>query len=221
MSNHIKRQFAPKSWRIARKEGTYIVKPNPGAHPLKYSVPLTVALRDMLKVADTAYEAKKIARARKVMVNGKVRTDPKYPVGLMDVVEFPEAKELYHVRITDKGKLYLEPTKVDYRLVRLEGKTVLKGGKVQLNFSGTNIAVDKDEYKTGDVLKLSLKEGKIKGKVDFKEGTNALIIGGAHIGKIAKINKVEQVGDLKEVILTGGKGDFRTRKDYVFPVEKK
>jgi small subunit ribosomal protein S4e len=221
MSRHLKRQFAPDSWNIARKEGTFVVRPNPGAHPLKYSIPLTVVLRDMVGVAANAYEAKKIARARKMLVNGKVRTDPKYPVGLMDMVELPEMKELYQVRITNKGRLYLHPTKADCRLVRLEDKTVLKGGKMQLNFGGTNLLVDKDEYKTGDVLKLGLKDGKVKGKIEFKENANAIVIGGAHIGEVAKIKKIEQVGELKEVILTGEKGDFRTRREYVFPVEKK
>ena len=55
---HLKRYKAPENWPIHPKEYKWTVKTNPGPHPLDGSIPLLIIVRDILKVADTAREAK-------------------------------------------------------------------------------------------------------------------------------------------------------------------
>ena len=59
MTQDLKRLNAPKSWPVPRKSNVWVTSPNPGPHSLDGCMPLSVVLRDMLKVVDTAAEAKK------------------------------------------------------------------------------------------------------------------------------------------------------------------
>ena len=203
MSRHLKRLAVPKTWHVSRKTNTWITKSSPGPHKIENSVPLTVALRDLLEYAENDREVRNVLNARKIMVNGKIETDRAFPLGFMDILEIPSSKEIFLVTLTKKGRLMLKSIKkADHRLCRLEGKTVLKGGKIQLNlWGGANIIVEKDEYKVGDTIKLALKDKKIKGKIELKEGNSAFIIGGNYIGEQVKIKKIELSGEIKEAIL--------------------
>ena len=49
--NHLKRIAAPKAWAVKRKEGAFLIRPNPGAHSLRSGLPITVVLRDLLGIA--------------------------------------------------------------------------------------------------------------------------------------------------------------------------
>ena len=60
MTQDLKRLNAPKSWPVPRKSNVWVTSPNPGPHSLDGCMPLSVVLRDMLKVVDTAAEAKKV-----------------------------------------------------------------------------------------------------------------------------------------------------------------
>ncbi len=64
MKKHLKRLPAPRSWTLSRKTDFWVAKPSPGPHPIEASVPLGLILRDMLKVCDTAREARHILNAR-------------------------------------------------------------------------------------------------------------------------------------------------------------
>ncbi len=221
MSRHMKRLTIPKSWKIPKKEVKWAVKPSPGKHPLESSVPLGIVVRDMLRYADTMREARRIIGGRKVIVDGKVVMDYKAPIGMMDVVSIPEVGEHYRMLFDIKGRLTL--TKIDeerakWKLVRINDKTYVRGGKLQLNMhDGRNILVDKDTYKTGDVLKISLPEQKILRHLPLKEGSKAIITGGKHGGSLGVIKKYEVIKGTQSNIVTFEEG-FRTIKDYVFVV---
>ena len=165
---HLKRLAAPKFWPIPRKEFKWAVKPSPGPHPADNCLPLLVIIRDILGLAETAREARMILGQRKILVDGRVRTDYKYPVGLMDVVAIPELKKAYRcVPKLGGGLTLLEIPEEEacFKLCRIEDKTTVNGGHIQLNLhDGRNVLVRiqdplnpvEDVYKTGDVLKLSL-----------------------------------------------------------------
>ena len=54
------------------------------------------------------------------------------------------------------GLIFYEKIDAKWKLHRIENKTIVKGKKVQLNLhDGRNIIVGKDEYKSGDVLKIT------------------------------------------------------------------
>src|ERR671921_3048072 len=83
----VKRQLAPTFWAIKRKEGQFVMRVNPGPHPQRRAYPLGMVLRDVLNVASTGHEVDRILKAGKVKVDGVIRYEPNFAIGLMDVVE--------------------------------------------------------------------------------------------------------------------------------------
>ncbi|MCQ2817563.1 MAG: hypothetical protein MJ252_09895 [archaeon] len=85
---HQKRLSAPKHWFLSKVGGIWATKPSQGPHKLRESLPLSVLLRNKLKLALTGREAKIIVNEKggNIAVDGKIRTDYKYPVGFCDVV---------------------------------------------------------------------------------------------------------------------------------------
>ncbi|MGA1872624.1 MAG: 30S ribosomal protein S4e [Thermoplasmatota archaeon] len=220
-SKHMKRYAAPRSWTIARKEQVWAVRPMPGPHKKELSIPLMVALRDMLHLGQTSSEVRKILGRREVLVDGKVRIDYKHVVGLMDVISIPRIDTHYRVLLDPRGNISLrsiEANQSKWKLVRIMDKSLVRGGKVQLNLhDGRNILVDKDTYRTGDVLKISLPDQKIISKVDMKEDSLAMLTGGAHIGTICRVKKIENTRNPMPNIVEFHEG-FNTIVDYVFMV---
>jgi len=225
MSKHLKRLNAPRTLRIHRKERTWTIRPTPGAHPFKRSISLGLITRDYLGLADTLHEAKTIISNGEILVDGIRRKDYKFPCGLMDVISIPKIKKDYRVLFDRRGKLTLvsiDSKNAEWKLCRVENKTILKGKKIQLNLhDGRNKIVQKDEYKTGDVLKLSFKDKKITESYKFDKGTVSMIIGGSHIGEIANIIDVENIHSSKpNLTKMKGENEFSTLQDYVFPIGK-
>lgn len=220
-SKHLKRLAAPKSWAVSRKGKVWLPKPTPGKHSVEDSIPLLVAMRDYLHICDTRNEARRILGQKDILVDGVPTRNEKMPIGLMDVVTIPKLKAYYRVLFDKRGKVRLMPIPKDqtvWKLVRVNNKTKVKGGKVQLNLhDGRNIIVDKDDYNTGDTLKLAIPEQKVLGKFEFEEGHMAYLTGGSHVGHLASISKIERTRNPKANIVHF-KEEFTTHQDYVFVV---
>ena len=192
MSDHMKRLAAPRSWPLKRKLNVWTTKQCPGSHSIEESVPAAFLLRDIIKICDTSREAKRIVANRDCLVDGKPIRSVKAPVGIMDVVAIPAMDLYYRVVLSDKGKITVVPITKDeasWKLVLIENKTKVAGGKIQINFhDGRNIVVDKNQYKTGDVLKLAVPDQKIEDVYELKAGATVLIFRGQHAGKTAVVS---------------------------------
>lgn len=84
---HMKRITAPKSWMLSKLGGNWTTRPSQGPHKLRESIPLSVILQHKLKYALYAREARMILADKdgNIKVDGKVRTDEGFPVGLMGI----------------------------------------------------------------------------------------------------------------------------------------
>src|SRR3989344_940910 len=105
VKQHLKRMSAPRRWPITRKSNTFITRPNPGAHPLEFGMSLGTFFTEMLKLAKTTGEVKKILLNKDVLVDGKRRKDYRFIVGFMDVINIPELKKIYRVVIDDHSRI--------------------------------------------------------------------------------------------------------------------
>jgi len=223
MSKHLKRLAAPVVLGIPRKEKRWLAKSSPGPHPVDLSIPLIVALRDMLRICDYADEGRKIIGARKVQVDGRVVTDPKFPLGLMDTLSLLDTKEHYRVLLDIRGRLRLVKITKDeaaWKLARIENKHVVPGNRLQINFhDGRNLLLTKNDYSTGDVLKLGLPGQKVLAHYPLSSGAVALLIGGKHSGELATVTEYQITrGTQPNVVLF--KEGFFTVKDNVFVIGK-
>ena len=221
--SHVKRLAAPPTRHLERKKHKWAIRAAPGPHPFRRSVPLGAVIRDQLHLCDTLAEARRIIGSRKVLVDGRHPRDYKFPVGVMDVVSFPELKENYRMLLDTHGRLKLVRLKAGeeaWKLVRIENKTTVRGGKTQLNLhDGRNILLDSDQYKTGDVLKISIPDQKIIESYPFQPGSVALMLGGAHAGTTARIKEVEVKRNPAPNVIIMDEG-FGTTKPNVFVVGK-
>jgi small subunit ribosomal protein S4e len=111
----------------------------------------------------------------------------------MDVVSIPRTNKNYRMLLTDKGKLTLieiSEAEAKWKLCKLQNKTTVRNGRIQLNLhDGRNIVLDKNEYKTGDVLKVDLEARKISASYPLAPGSLAMIFEGPHAGKTAVISE--------------------------------
>lgn len=235
---HLKRKPAPKFWPIHRKEAVFTVKPRPGPHPFSRCIPLVLIVRDILGAAKTRREAKKIISQGKIWVDGKVQKEERFPVGLMDVVSIPEMEKTYRVLPSPKGLTLFtigKKEEASFKLCRIENKTTVKGGHIQLNLhDGRNVLIrvkdanhpEEDVFKTLDTLKIGLSDQEIVGHFKLAEGAPAIIIDGKNIGKFGKIVNIEKRPDQKRrknlVTIEDDDGNqFQTTLDYVFVVGDK
>jgi small subunit ribosomal protein S4e len=233
-SRHLKRKPAPAFWPIHRKEAVWTVKPNAGPHKIERSLPLTLVLRDMLGVAKTRSEVRAVLSQGGVMVDGNIKKEELFPTGLMDVISIPAVNKQYRVLPSEKG-LALNPISKDeaeFKLCRVEDKTVLNGGNVQLNLhDGRNIRIpvkdaskpEEDVFSTSDTVKINLPQQEIAAHFKLAEGASALIVGGKNIGKYGKIAALERREAQKRrkalVTIEDARGNrFQTTSEYVFVV---
>ena len=225
-TKHLKRHRSPAFWPIHRKGGTWAVKTSSGPHSQETSIPTKVILRDQLNHAVTAREAKSLIKNGKLLVDGKVRKDDKFPVGLMDVLTIPDSGETFRILPDHGGKLkFLSISKEESqtKLCRIIGKTTQRAGKTQLNLhDGSNllVAAEADQYKVGDVLKIKVPEKEIQDYIEFKEMQYSIITGGRSQGAKGVITSLGPEAGWKKTatIRTPEGDDIRTLAKYLFVV---
>ncbi|HKZ45635.1 MAG TPA: S4 domain-containing protein, partial [archaeon] len=93
----LKRFKVPSYWKIEKKSVKWAVSPRPGPHKKYECIPLQVIVRDILKFAETGKEAKTIINKGEILVDGAVKKDYAFPIGLMDSVSIPKIKKFYRM----------------------------------------------------------------------------------------------------------------------------
>ncbi len=233
-SSGLKRKPAPRFWPIARKKFTWSVKPACGPHSFQNCIPLAIVLRDVLKFAKTREEAKTITAQGKVRVDGHIRLEDNFPVGLMDIVSLPDAEKNYRIMPSQKGVLLSEISAQEslFKLCRIEDKITLKGGHAQLRLhDGSNLLIkiadpknpSEDTHETLDTLKLGLPERQILEHIRMKEKNIAVIIGGKNRGMIGRIVEIEKATGKKRrnsiALIEDEKGNrYQTTLNFVFAI---
>jgi len=210
---------------VPAKKRKWVVSPRPGPHKKFESIPLVIIVRDIIKLVDTASDAKKIIKAKEIFVDGKPRGDHKYPVGLFDIIEMPKLNKQYRIVPSKTGFDLIETSKQEskVKLCRINGKAVVKGGKLQLNLhDGKNILSDKKVFKTGDSVLIELPSQKIVNHLKMDKDMLSIITGGQNRGTVAKIKEIviKRTREPNKIICTTKDKEFEAIADYVFVVGK-
>jgi len=220
----LKREKAPREWKIPRKQKVWTIRNRPGPHSSDLSVPITFILRDFLGYAKNTREVKRILNEGLVLVNGKPRRDYRYRVGIMDVVEIPRTEEYYRMVPNYKGNLVLHPIskdEKDKKLYKVRDVTLLKGGKYQLNFHDGNNMISDTKYDTYQSVIVDMTKNEIVDSIPLQEGSLVLIVSGKNVSKVGKIVEIRDFGmNPDAVTLESPKGKFQTLKDYVIAIGK-
>ena len=226
VKNHLKRLTIPKSWGIGKKKTKWIARPSPGPHSLKESMTLNLLLKEFLQYAKNKTEVKKILTDKQILIDNKVRKEQHFPVGIMDVISIPKTNEDFRILLSERGKFKLQKiSKEEAKIkpVKVIGKTLLKGNKIQLNLSdGKNILISKDNFKTGDCVVLDLEKNNIKEHIAFGKGATVFITHGKYIGKTGVINSIINENNLSptKIIFKTDDKDVETLKKYAYVIGK-
>jgi len=223
---HLKRIAAPKHWMLDKLGGAYTVRPTAGPHKLRECLPLVLLLRNRLKYALTRREVMYIALQRLVKVDGKVRTDPRYPTGFMDVVTLEKTGEHFRILYDEKGRFVVHritPEEAKFKLCRVTKLSMARGGVPYLvtNDSRT-IRYPDPKINVNDTIKLDLATGKIKDFVHFEIGNLCMTTGGRNTGRIGVImHREKHAGSFEIVHVKDSVGHtFSTRLSNIFVLGK-
>ena len=229
MSDHLKRLNAPDSWHIAKKTTKFITKTAPGPHNAN-AMPIAVWLRDHMGLARNLKEVKQILNQNDVIINGRPCRDAKLGIGIFDIISLPKINKFYRILRDKNGRhvsIEIDAEAAKTRLCKVKNKTVVAGGKVQLNMrDGANLLAD-NTYKSGDSIVLSLESEtrfKIVDHFPFAVGNMAMVIGGRHSGKVARIvDIIKMPGSVPNKIILedeSAKTRFDTISPYIYMVGK-
>lgn len=160
---------------FARKGTKYLVRSN---SDLKNSVPVLLALREMLGLARTAREAKEILKQKIVKLNGREVKDYHESIRLFNILE---AEKSYILTLNKSGKFILEATNAKERLCKVVGKKILKKNQIQINLhDGTNILTN-EKIEVSDSIYLDFKNN-VTSHIKFEKGKKCFIISGKYLG---------------------------------------
>merc|ERR1712241_705658 len=84
--------------------GVFTCKPSSGPHKTREAMPIALFLRNRLNYALTMKEVTSIMKQRLVKIDGKVRTDHRFPAGFMDVVQLAKVNENFRLIYDVKGR---------------------------------------------------------------------------------------------------------------------
>ena len=181
---YLTRTQASRNLPVERKGTKYIAR---AASHVKNGVPVIIAVRDMLKLANTTKEVKHLVRNKLIKINGKQVKDVKESVRLFNILEIDKK---YMLSILPTRRFEFVEVKDDSRLCKVTNKKTLKNNKVQLNFHDGSNVISKDKINVGDSVVLDLK-GKISKIISLEKGKNIFVISGRSVGLGGKIKEVE------------------------------
>ncbi len=193
---HQTRQEMSKQLPLPRKGTKYIVR---AASHFSSAVPVLIAVRDMLHLAQTAREVKSMIHQKALKLNGRLVTDLHESVKLFNTLE---ADKFYRLTLLPTGKFTFEEAKEkEIRLCKIIGKALQKGNQVQYNLhDGANLA-SRDAFAIGDSLYLD-KDSKVKKHVALAKGKSCMVIAGKYAGLQGIVESLE--GTKVTVKVNGG-----------------
>jgi small subunit ribosomal protein S4e len=188
---HLKRINAPKNWMLDKLGGVYATRPRPGPHKLLECLPLISIIRNRLKYATTYPESFLVLKQRFLKVDGKVRTDPKFPVGFMDVITIEKTGDKFRIMYDTKGRFTLvkiSEAESGFKLCRVKNVMYAPNRTPFLStHDGRTIRFPDPNIRINDTVVVDTASGKIKEWVRFRPGAVVMITGGANTGRIGEI----------------------------------
>ena len=223
---HLKRLNAPRHWMLSKMDGIWAPRPSQGPHKLRESLPLVLILRNRLKYALTGKETKMICMEKHVLVDGKVRTDPNFPAGFMDVVEIPKAGDQFRLIFDPKGRYVLHKISDEekkFKLCRVKRQEMtLKKVPYIVTHDGRTIRYPDPLVKINDTVKIDIATGKMIDFIKFEVGNTAIVTKGRNTGRVGIVTNVDNhPGSFNIVTIRDSTGAvFSTRQGNVFIMGK-
>ena len=182
---YIKRLNAPKYFAIHRKENKYVIRQNPGRHTLQRSIALTLMMAKV-GAGTRRSEYEKVIKDGNVKVNGNVVKEPKYPVGLNDMVSV--GSENYSINIDSRGHMTANKADKATQVYKVIGKYKYRKNQMMLRLhDGRAVKAAKDANVNDSVVLAGSSVSKVM-KLD--SGSKCEVIEGVHVGKSGTVSEI-------------------------------
>lgn len=165
-----------------------------------------------------------ICMEKHIKVDGRIRTDPNFPAGFMDVVEIPKAGDQFRLVFDTKGRYALHrisDAEKAFKLCRVKRVELTKKKIPYLvTHDGRTIRYPDPVIKANDVVKVDIASGKILDVLAFDVGNMVMITKGRNTGRVGNIQGVEtHPGSFNIVHIRDANGNaFSTRQENVFTI---
>jgi small subunit ribosomal protein S4e len=191
---HIKKSRMPKTWPIPRKgkRKRFVAVPS---HSKTKGITILYILRDMLKIAESRKEAKKIMFNGDVKINSVIRKDDTFPVQVFDTISLDKIKKYYKLVIVNK-KFSLEEIsekESHQKIIKIIGKTTLSKKETQMNLEDGSNILSKEKFSVGDSVIFNSKDKKVEKVLPLKKGSKIEVISGKHAGKEGELTGFEEL----------------------------
>jgi len=185
-----------------------------------------VTCRNRLKYALNMKEVQTIMKQRLIKIDGKVRTDARFPTGFMDVIQVEKTGENFRIIYDVKGRFTVHritAQEAKYKLCKVtEVKTGPNGTPYLYTSDGRTIRYPDPAVKVHDSIQLDIATGKIQDNIKFDTGNLCMVTGGRNTGRVGTIMSRERhPGSFDIVHVKDSNGHmFATRLSYIFIIGK-
>jgi small subunit ribosomal protein S4e len=151
-----------------------------------------------LKYALTRKESQKIVRDREGMIkiDGKVRRDPRFPLGMMDVVTIEKTNENFRILLDTKGRFLphrIDQKEAGFKLCKVLRKRIGKEKVPHIvTHDGRTIRYPHPDVQINDSLMYNFSTGEIQSIIKFQNNAIVMITGGNNIGRIGHLQSMEK-----------------------------
>lgn len=142
--------------------GKYATRPSTGPHKLRECIPLSVLLRNRLKYALSRKDVFSIVKDKEglVKIDNKVRRDPRYPLGIMDVVSLEKTGDHFRILYDVKGRFQahkIDSNEAKFKLCKVKRKA-MGPNKVPyiVTHDGRTLRYPHPDIKKNDTVKVCL-----------------------------------------------------------------
>jgi len=167
-----------------------------------------------------------ILMQRFVKVDGKIRTDPTYPAGFMDVVRIEKVNKVFRLLYDTKGRFTVQTipdSEAKFKLCKVRRRQLgFKGVPYVSLHDARTVRYPDPLVQVNDTVKIDLETGKILDFVKFDVGNLATITGGRNLGRVGVIvSREKHPGSFDIIHLKDAAGQqFATRISNVFVIGK-
>ena len=163
-------------------------------------------------------------KSNKIMVDGKVRRDPKYPVGLMDVLTIENTKDKFRLFYDEKRRftlLKIKDKEVNSKLCKIV-RYEIGANKIPyiITHDARTIRYPDPAITVGDTIQYDFEKGVVEKHFKLAVGHKALVTSGNNLGRIGLIQSiVKKMGNVAVITIKDEAGHvFNTRIGNVFVI---
>jgi len=159
-----------------------------------------------------------------IKVDNKIRRDPRFPLGIMDVLSIEKTGEFFRILYDVKGRY--QAHKIDekegkFKLCKVKRKA-MGANKVPyiVTHDGRTIRFPHPDIRKNDTVKLNLDTHEVDALIKFENGASVMVTGGNNIGRVGILQHVEKhPGSFDIVHIKDSEGNqFATRITNIFAI---